>query len=1318
MRRFLILVLVFVAVFAVSCSGKKKEEKENVASEFEEQVSKEISAEEGGTVESSDGKTSIEIPGGALENDTVITMRIYDAEGYKGTDGKDVVSKVVEFEPSGTVFKKPVMISMTTLEDVQGDILRAAKKKVITAAVYREEKGEWSYSKTGAAVKISGHDDSGDPIMTTAAGDPIMLNAAGDPIMNSAAGDPIMLSAAGDPIMVTAAGDPIMNSAAGDPIMMTTGHFTSYAFFFVEVADEEGPVEEPAEEDKDDEITDIDEQIIDDDEISDEPEDTDEPAETDDDEPAETDDDVIPGPEPEPQYSKVVCTNMAICTNDNGKQIVCPAEDAEFYGQDAQYAARKSCVPHHSFERIPKNEFIENDFVEIKDKSSGLTWLFTGEKGPYEYLKTGCDISYGGSEDWRLPTPKELLMLAHNEMIFRNIPAVELFYFWEIFENSESSSYFGPYTWSSAEGYLYSLEKGQFLPLGYYANYPSYFEDGLLVCVSGKEYGKVKAENYVPLAESEGKVIFDAGTNLYWQKDSAQIDSWKEALSYCENLEYAGFDDWRLPNKNELVSLVNYSKAGTEAEVLSSFPGMTPDIFWSSTGADYGAWALYMKDGTLDATGGEGGGGIVSKSIKRDEIETEEEEYEPVPTVRCVRSLLDEKNDIPDCGETGIAPCKDANGTVWSSVIYFDRFAGFDNSEIYEGGEFLDPRKNADRSENTVYVYSLVDMCHNLYESGSHKWRLPTIDEIRSLVTTDKLKTGGSCGVTDEHFESSYFSEEACSGDDPSETVLFDYGFMLSGTLNLEYSNPEEEIYPDLWGVSVYDGSLATVPEEIPLSALAQRCVLDETLNYEETPYLDPETGLLWSDISSDYLDFEEAEDYCSSLMEGTDRYWRLPTVDELLTLVVNCSEDEAPCPMDLNGKYSVFRDNNGLWSLEQTGYDSDYYVLYFEDASVGGYRGSWTLQARCVSDGPNPCRNDPCADVQHSTGCFPYSSEEYDCECEENYFWNGSQCVDPCDADPCAGVLHSTGCSPDGLGDKYHCVCEENYIWNVNNQICKAKTKTENCTAELPENAEWWSESITQTWSGTEWLPATGEEAVYSEEEVENECRFKCRDGYVWESGECVNPCDDGYFWDGEECVTPCEADPCAGVSYATGCVPDSPWKYHCACEENFAWSGGKCLPECGSGSEFPCVDSATSLIWSSRNATGRNWFDAVSYCEELDEGGYTDWGLPTIDELRTIVVNCPGTQAGGACAISDPDHLWESDRVNEDCYCAIGSGNIYSKFGNDTELWSSSDFANGNTYAWRVYFSTANVNSNEKSSNRYPVRCVRKDLQVLPSN
>jgi len=37
--------------------------------------------------------------------------------------------------------------------------------------------------------------------------------------------------------------------------------------------------------------------------------------------------------------------------------------------------------------------------------------------------------------------------------------------------------------------------------------------------------------------------------------------NWEEALAYCENLNYAGYEDWRLPNARELQSIVDYSRA-------------------------------------------------------------------------------------------------------------------------------------------------------------------------------------------------------------------------------------------------------------------------------------------------------------------------------------------------------------------------------------------------------------------------------------------------------------------------------------------------------------------------------------------------------------------------------------------------------------------------------------------------------------------------------------------------------------------------------------------------------------------------------------
>ena len=216
MRKFLVLVLAFVAVFAVSCGDKKN------GGAVKEKVSQEISADDGGTISTSDESVTMDIPAGALDSDTKITMTVYESSRYAVKKGEEVVTTVVECEPSGTVFKKPILIKMTNDTNIVN--------KLITAAVYDESKGAWSYSGSGKAVMIAGKDAAGDPIMTTAAGNPVSLNEAGDPIMTSAAGDPIMLASAGDPIMVTAAGDPIMNSAAGDPIMMTTGHFTAYTF--------------------------------------------------------------------------------------------------------------------------------------------------------------------------------------------------------------------------------------------------------------------------------------------------------------------------------------------------------------------------------------------------------------------------------------------------------------------------------------------------------------------------------------------------------------------------------------------------------------------------------------------------------------------------------------------------------------------------------------------------------------------------------------------------------------------------------------------------------------------------------------------------------------------------------------------------------------------------------------------------------------------------------------------------------------------------------------------------------------------------------
>lgn len=81
-------------------------------------------------------------------------------------------------------------------------------------------------------------------------------------------------------------------------------------------------------------------------------------------------------------------------------------------------------------------------------------------------------------------------------------------------------------------------------------------------------------------------VVSDAWTGLSWQLILPDMKyTWgTDAQAYCKNLNYAGYQDWRLPAPIELQSLVDYSHApGTGPTVQSPFSGNTyADHYWTS----------------------------------------------------------------------------------------------------------------------------------------------------------------------------------------------------------------------------------------------------------------------------------------------------------------------------------------------------------------------------------------------------------------------------------------------------------------------------------------------------------------------------------------------------------------------------------------------------------------------------------------------------------------------------------------------------------------------------------------------------------------
>lgn len=151
------------------------------------------------------------------------------------------------------------------------------------------------------------------------------------------------------------------------------------------------------------------------------------------------------------------------------------------------------------------------------------------------------------------------------------------------------------------------------------------------------------------------------------------------------------------------------------------------------------------------------------------------------------------------------------------------------------------------------------------------------------------------------------------------------------------------------------------------------------------------------------------------------------------------------------------------------------------------------------------------------------------------------------------------------------------------------------------------------------------------------------------------------------------------------------------------------KSFRECSSKGWAPCKDSSSGLIWS-RKKSNLNWLEATEYCPKNTDGDYTDWRLPTIDELRTLIQNCPATETGGECEIIKDDCQYTSCLSEACAGCSSESGEKkYSKLGDTGRFWSS----------FKVVYKVHVVDFDDGSilSSSYPLddyyslRCVRSE-------
>jgi hypothetical protein len=121
-------------------------------------------------------------------------------------------------------------------------------------------------------------------------------------------------------------------------------------------------------------------------------------------------------------------------------------------------------------------------------------------------------------------------------------------------------------------------------------------------------------------APVSGNIVVDQLTGLVWAKDiSAPVSTWQGALDSVTTMNVGsgtfGYTDWRLPNRRELMSLVDRQQTGSlpAGHPFTDVPSGA--YIWSSTTYDYQApgfpltniaWAFYLPDGSIDGIAKDG----------------------------------------------------------------------------------------------------------------------------------------------------------------------------------------------------------------------------------------------------------------------------------------------------------------------------------------------------------------------------------------------------------------------------------------------------------------------------------------------------------------------------------------------------------------------------------------------------------------------------------------------------------------------------------------------------------------------------------------
>jgi hypothetical protein len=285
---------------------------------------------------------------------------------------------------------------------------------------------------------------------------------------------------------------------------------------------------------------------------------------------------------------------------DNSAGITCPNPGEAFYGQDANYSINP---PSYTKLDASGNDLPDSatSWPMVRDNVTGLIWEVKTDDGSVHdknnkytldaaqtvFVANINSSSFGGYSDWRLPTIKELNTIS-------NRGSFDLKSYFPNIDTTDSTS---AYYWSNTQA---AFDTNLFWCFRYYHSGVTPSDNTFPVHVRAVR-GNQFVNNFI---DNGNNTVTDLSTGLMWQQvPQGDGTTWEESLNYSENLNHGGYNDWRLPNINELISITDFSKPTLTIDTNYFFftdPGGTGPVVCSSTTYHFNrqyAWGVRLDRG-------------------------------------------------------------------------------------------------------------------------------------------------------------------------------------------------------------------------------------------------------------------------------------------------------------------------------------------------------------------------------------------------------------------------------------------------------------------------------------------------------------------------------------------------------------------------------------------------------------------------------------------------------------------------------------------------------------------------------------------------